>query len=159
APGAQAGAQPGVGQTGEYLTPGAVSGGMMPMHGPRVIPNPFDNTLLIQATPQEYDQLLSLLRQLDIAPRQVLIEAKIYEVELTGPVAVGVSALRDQKGGVPHNLTVAPSAAGIALWTGMLVPRPKELLAALSASKPTGHVRVIPAPSIIATDSIPATMN
>jgi general secretion pathway protein D len=156
---AGSGAQPGVGQTGEYLTPGPVAGGMMPLRGPRVIPNPFDNTLLIQATPQEYDQLLGLLRQLDVAPRQVLIEAKIYEVELTGSLSAGVSALLDQKGGGSHNLTVATSAAGVALSTGMLVSRTKELLAALSASETTGHVRVISAPSIIATDSIPATMN
>src|SRR5205807_930349 len=59
---------------------------------PHVIPNPFDNTLLIQATSQEYDQIVSLLRQLDVAPRQVLIDAKIYEVELTGAFAAGVSS-------------------------------------------------------------------
>ena len=34
---------------------------------PHVIPNPLDNTLLIQGTPQEYEQILRLLRQLDVA--------------------------------------------------------------------------------------------
>ena len=51
---------------------------------PHVIPNPFDNTLLVQGTPQEWEQIKNLLRQLDVAPRQVLIDAKIYELDLTG---------------------------------------------------------------------------
>ena len=57
---------------------------------PRVVPNPLDNTLLIQATPQEYESILNLLRNLDVPPRQVLIEAKIYEVSLTGSLSAGL---------------------------------------------------------------------
>jgi len=68
--------------TGSYL--GNNQGGTSGTRIPHVIPNPFDNTLLIQGTPQEYEQINSLLRQLDVPPRQVLIDAKIYEVDLTG---------------------------------------------------------------------------
>ena len=64
---------------------------------PHVIPNPFDNTILIQGTPQEYEQILGLLRQLDIPPRQVLIDAKIYEVDLNGAFAAGVTAYLEKK--------------------------------------------------------------
>ena len=35
---------------------------------PHVIPNPFDNTLLVQGSPQEWEQINSLLRQLDVPP-------------------------------------------------------------------------------------------
>ena len=66
-------------------------------HMPHVIPNPFDNTILIQGTPQEYEQILGLLRQLDIPPRQVLIDAKIYEVDLNGAFAAGVTAYLEKK--------------------------------------------------------------
>ena len=64
---------------------------------PHVIPNPFDNTILIQGTPQEYEQILGLMRQLDIPPRQVLIDAKIYEVDLNGAFAAGVTAFLEKK--------------------------------------------------------------
>ena len=74
---------------------------------PHVIPNPFDNTILIQGTPQEYEQILSLLRQLDIAPRQVLIDAKIYEVDLTGAFAAGVTAYLEKKDTGPFSRTLA----------------------------------------------------
>jgi hypothetical protein len=57
-------------QTGTYMS-GNQNGGP-PANMPRIIPNPMDNTLLIQATPQEYQQILKLLKDMDIAPRQVL---------------------------------------------------------------------------------------
>ncbi len=137
---------------------------MQPQNGPRVphvIPNPFDNTILIQGTPQEYEQILGLLRQLDIPPRQVLIDAKIYEVDLNGAFAAGVSAYLDKKDTGPFSraLTAASGAGGLSLTTGALVMRSHELLAALTASETSSRTKVISAPSIIATDSIPATLN
>uniref|UniRef100_Q01NT3 Type II and III secretion system protein n=1 Tax=Solibacter usitatus (strain Ellin6076) TaxID=234267 RepID=Q01NT3_SOLUE len=146
-------------QTGMYL-----GNLMQPQNGPRVphvIPNPFDNTILIQGTPQEYEQILGLLRQLDIAPRQVLIDAKIYEVDLNGAFAAGVSAYLDKKdtGPFSRTLNAATGAGGLTLTTGALVLRSHELLAALTASETASHSKVISAPSIIATDSVPATLN
>ena len=59
---------------------------------PHVVPNPFNNTLLVQGTEVEYEQIANLLRQLDVAPRQVLIDIKIYEVDLDNEFAAGVSS-------------------------------------------------------------------
>ena len=147
-------------QTGMYLGANAFA----PQNGPRVphvIPNPFDNTILIQGTPQEYEQILGLLRQLDIAPRQVLIDAKIYEVDLNGAFAAGVTAYLEKKdtGSFSRTLNAVTGAGGLSLTAGALVLRSHELLAALTASETNSHTRVISAPSIIATDSIAATLN
>jgi general secretion pathway protein D len=147
-------------QTGMYLGYNM----MQQQNGPRVphvIPNPFDNTILIQGTPQEYEQILGLLRQLDIPPRQILIDAKIYEVDLNGAFAAGVSAYLDKKdtGPFSRTLNAASGVGGLSLTTGALVLRSHELLAALTASETGSHSKVISAPSIIATDSIPATLN
>src|SRR5271157_1188024 len=151
--------------TGSYLgnTPGAASGARIP----HVIPNPFDNTLLIQGTPQEYEQINSLLRQLDVPPRQVLIDAKIYEVDLSGAFSAGVSSYLQQKDAGSTNtgstisraLNAAAGAGGLGISVGALVLRSHELLGVLQTSEATQNARVISAPSIIATDSIPATMN
>src|ERR1039457_4291214 len=81
--------------TGSYL--GNNPGGTPGTRIPHVIPNPFDNTLLIQGTPQEYEQINSLRRQLEVPPRQVLIDAKIYEVDLSGAFSAGVSPYLQQK--------------------------------------------------------------
>jgi general secretion pathway protein D len=56
-------------------------------------------------------------------------------------------------------LNAASGAGGLSLTTGALVLRSHELLAALTASETGSHSKVISAPSIIATDSIPATLN
>jgi general secretion pathway protein D len=154
------------GQTGEYLGAGGAPGAQAQgnQRVPHVIPNPFDNTILIQGTPQEYGQILGLLRQLDIPPRQVLIDAKIYEVDLSGAFAAGVTAYLEQKnsgsgGAAGRILNVATGSGGVALTTGALVLHSSELLAAITASETKSHTRVISAPSIIATDSIPASLN
>jgi general secretion pathway protein D len=136
---------------------------------PRIVPNPFDNTILVQATPQEWGQISRLLEQLDVAPRQILIEAKVYEVNLTGAFASGVSAYFQRRGADPdnpvergaftRNITGSASSAGLALTAGTLVGQSRELLMFLTAQEDTRRSKVISAPSIIATDSIPATIN
>ncbi|MFN7921844.1 MAG: type II secretion system secretin GspD [Bryobacteraceae bacterium] len=142
-------------QTGSYLN----GGGGYPRF-PRIIPNFIDNTLLIQATAQEYQQIAKLLRELDIPPRQVLIDAKVYEVSLTGAFASGVAAAL-QKRGTSTNLKAigTTGAAGIALSAGMIVDASRELMAFLSLAENTSRTKVISAPSVIATDSIAASIN
>jgi general secretion pathway protein D len=152
-------------QTGQYLGSQTASGVITGM--PRIVPNQFDNSLLIQATPQDYAGILKLLRELDVPPRQVLIDAHIYEVDLTGAFSAGVQAwLQAQNCQGPgcvslntNKLTGTYSAAGLALTAGTLVGASRELLGALQAAESTGNVKVISAPSIIATDSIPASLN
>ena len=157
------GSAPGVTDlTGSFLGSGVTGNNVY--RGPKVIPNPFDNTLLIQGTPQEYEQVTSLIRQLDIAPRQVLIDAKIYEVDLTGAWSAGVSSYLQSRdtaspAGTSRILDVASTAGGLSLTTGALVLKSHQLLALLNASENTSRTRIIASPSIIATDSVPATMN
>jgi general secretion pathway protein D len=150
-------------QTGSYLAPGTAGGGV---RGPRVVPNPMDNTLLIQATPQEYEQVLKLLNDLDVSPRQVLIEAKIYEVTLSDALSSGVEAFLQKRGtsstgdnAVGRQFKGAFSGAGTALSSGMLVGQTRELMAYLTMAADNRKAKVLSAPSIIATDSIPAMLN
>src|SRR5207253_2395523 len=128
---------------------------------PRIIPNPFDNTLLIQATRTEYEGILKLLRDIDVPPRQVLIEAKIYEVTLTGALTAGLSAYLQDKGaaipaGLSKNLVGSATSGGLALTSSALVGDTYRLLMSLQAQEVAQHTRVISAPAIIATDSVPA---
>jgi general secretion pathway protein D len=155
-------------QTGTYLNPSG-TGGTANTRGPRIIPNPFDNTLLVQSTPEEWEQVSRLLAQLDVAPRQILVEAKIFEVTLTGELSYGLESYLQKKGtAVPAGFTAPGTAggflgsalgAGLNLTGGILVGHSRELLAALTALESTGKVKTINEPSLIATDSIPAVMN
>jgi general secretion pathway protein D len=174
----QQGMGAGVGQTGSYMGMSSPYG-QLPPGSPIVIPNPFDNTLLVKGSPQDIEQIKTLLTQLDLPPRQVLIDAKIYEVDLDNEFAEGVESYLQKVGssaatGVSGNsasgtsitglsastaLTAAGGPGGLALTIGALVSKNNQLLGVLNASETRGKTRVISAPSIIATDSIPATMN
>jgi general secretion pathway protein D len=162
-----AGTLPSADQTGGYMNPMSPYG--MQFKGPRIIPNPLDNSLLIQGTPQEYQSILKLLRELDIPPRQILLEAKIYEVSLTGAFASGVAAYLQSRevngasaGGrvdSARQFVAAFTGAATALQAGALIGRSRELLAFLNLRENATKSKVISAPSLIATDSIAASIN
>ncbi|HLJ47767.1 MAG TPA: secretin N-terminal domain-containing protein [Bryobacteraceae bacterium] len=145
--------------TGQYL--GNSNSGFGGANAPRIVPNQFNNSLMIQATPQQYESILKLLKEMDIPPRQVLVDAKIYSVELTGSFASGLTAvLQDAKAGSsPHFGFNFDGATGIGLADGFMVSRTKELLSAISLAESQSKAKVISAPSVIATDSIPASIN
>jgi general secretion pathway protein D len=155
--------------TGSYL---GSAGTAPPPRVPRIIPNPYDNTILVQGTPQEWEQIEKLLEQIDIPPRQVLIEAKIYSVDLSGAFSAGVNSAFQAATAVPGQsnrffpslVTTAVGVAGaasggISLTASALVGRNRQLLAFLTAQESTTKTKVISAPSVIATDSIQASIN
>jgi general secretion pathway protein D len=126
---------------------------------PRIVPNPLDNALLIQADAQQYQAILKLLKELDIAPRQILLEAKIYSVTMSGAFSSGVSAAFQKVSGNERRPLASFSAAMTNFSAGTLVGQSRELLAMLSLQENSGNARIISEPSLIATDSIPASIN
>lgn len=180
--GAPAGANGTGDLTGNYL---GTASGFAPLRGPRVIANPINNTLLIQATPQEYEGLEQLISQLDVPPRQVLIEAKIYSVDLSHSFSSSVTAaLQALSGTSPStpgsstsgsttstgtgsgsitstaaSLLAAFNAGGVALTGAAMVGRSRALSGVLQLMEQESNAKIISAPSIIATDSIPASIN
>ena len=67
------------------------NGGAMSLQQLKIVPNVDDNSLLIFATPEEYGVISSALKQMDIPPRQVLIEATLAEVTLNDNLKYGVN--------------------------------------------------------------------
>ncbi len=125
----------------------------------RIVADPINNLVLVQATQQEWDAVRGTLLELDAPPRQVLIDAKIYEVNLSGSLASGVSAYLRKRAvdGTARRLAGSLTGAGLTnLSIGMLVRTTRELALFLEASETEGKTRVISAPSLIATDNIPA---
>jgi len=159
-PGAQnaAGVAGGTDLTGQYLGNAPIGG--VRVRGPRVVANPFNNTLLIQGTAQEYESILKLLKDLDLPPRQVLIEAKIYSVDLTYAFSSGVSAILQRiSGTTPHTFLGNLAGDTTNLSAATLVGKSRELLAAVQLQEDESRAKELSEPSVIATDSIPATIN
>ncbi len=149
--------------TGQFMGSGG-GGGATPagtqLKIPRLIPNPFDNTLLIQGTQQEYQQIVKLLEQIDVPPRQVLIEAKIFEVTLSDAFSMGVQAYLQRAGTSPvRQLLGQFTGAGLGLSAGWLVSASRELMVFLEAQQDVRRTKVLAAPTVMATDNIPASIN
>jgi len=126
---------------------------------PRIVPNPLDNALLIQADAQQYQNILKVLKELDIPPRQILLEAKIYEVDLSDNFASGLAASLQPRDNSSRSLTASLSNVGSGLLNvGALVSNGRELLATLTLNENQSHAHMISEPSLIATDSIPASI-
>jgi general secretion pathway protein D len=158
---------PGAGDlTGTYL--GIVPGGGFGGRGPRVIANPMNNTLLVQATAQEYESILQLIKELDIPPRQVLIEAKIYSIDLSHTFSSDVTAALTSLAGTTGSTVVTNTAAsllgsltggGVNLSASTLVGKSRVLSGIVSLMESESNAKIISSPSIIATDSIAASIN
>ncbi len=157
------GGAPGTGDlTGTYLGT-APGGASAPARGPRVIANPMNNTLLIQATPQEYEGIQQLIKELDIPPRQVLIEAKIYSVDLNSATSTdiqGALQVLAPSAATPTAASLLGSLAGgtTTLSAAMVVGKSRELLGQVTLMETQSRAKIISSPSVIATDSIPASV-
>ena len=104
-----------------------------------------NNTLLIQATAQEYESIEQLIKELDVPPRQVLIEAKIYSVDLNYGFSSDITAaLQSLTGGsattpgVPSSTAASlvgglSASGGVGLSAAMLVGKSRELLGTYEA--------------------------
>ena len=80
---------------------------------PRIVPNPLDNKLIIQADAQQYQNILSILKELDVPPRQILLEAKIYEVDLNDQFSSGIGYSLGARGSTQIQTGLA-AASGVA---------------------------------------------
>ena len=136
--------------------------GVQDERGIRIVPDFVNNLIVVQATQQEWEVIRKTLQQLDFPPRQVLIDAKVYEVSLTGSLSAGVSAFLRDRGaagtGGNRKLAGASANGGIALTLGALVGNTRELGLTLTALQAEGRTRIISAPSVIATDNIAASI-
>jgi general secretion pathway protein D len=56
----------------------------------RVVADPTNNALVIFAKPAEYHDIETVLKELDVMPRQVIVDAMIAEVTLTGDLQYGL---------------------------------------------------------------------
>ncbi len=148
--------------TGQYLGNAAQAA----LRGPRVIANPMNNTLLIQATAQEYESIQELIRELDIPPRQVLIEAKIYSIDLTYSFSSDITAALQSLNATGSVASTAGSlmsglsaSGGVSLSAAMLVGKSRQLLGTVTLMESESRAKVLSAPAVIATDSIPASIS
>ena len=98
-----------------------------------VVSDDYNNTLLVYATPYEYQKIERILNKLDVVATQVLIEASIVEVTLRDDLEYGLEWAFD------NNLGGGDSGRGLFDLGGGLQPQagfPTPSLIALGRSRP-----------------------
>lgn len=124
----------------------------------RIVPNEENNLLLIMASPSEYSVIVSALKQMDLAPRQVLIEAALAEVTLTDELRYGVSWIFENNS---NSVSLASSGGGPTqafpgfsyAYSGL-----SNVRAVLNALEGMTDVNVVSYPKIMALNNHSATM-
>lgn len=131
----------------------------------RIIADKGNNALIIVATPSEYETILPVIKQLDIMPLQVLIDATIVSVDLNDDLKYGISwYLHQHNSAISSNTTGAAlgniSAAATAFATGGLstMYNSGAINALLSAQADKGNLNVISSPSLMVLNNQEATI-
>jgi general secretion pathway protein D len=162
APPAQAPVTPFV-QPVQPVQPNAVAGANQG-RSIRTIADEINNAIIVQATSQDYAEIEKTIQDLDVLPRQVLIDAQIFEVVLDNSISLGLTATLQNRGTLPNTETAASFAVpqgggppGFSATTFALVGRTQALVAFLNASENRSRVRTLSAPSVLVSDNMSAS--
>jgi general secretion pathway protein D len=126
----------------------------------RFIADTVNNSLLVLATPEEWEVIEAAIRRLDVLPRQVLVEATIAEVRLNDNLSYGVQwfikggigkysvefrSLTGDSGGLPR--AAAPG------FSGAVFPSLPDVRIFIEALEAASEVRVLSSPQLLVTDN------
>lgn len=120
----------------------------------RIIPDPVKNALVIQATPQDYRKIQSVLEKLDIQSLQVLIEATFIEVSLTDALTYGTEWYFQTGSSTLELDDLLGSAAGTAgFFSWSLVMNGGNLRVTLQALQELTELTVVSSPNLMVLDN------
>jgi general secretion pathway protein D len=127
----------------------------------KIISDEITNTIVILSTPEDYATIVKAIEQIDIVPRQVIIEGMIASVSLTDNLSLGLAALF--KGSVsqyntsiglnPAGLNVNPAALAQAGFTFLATDAAGIVRALLTALAVEAKAKVLAAPHILVSDN------
>ena len=178
APGSAPGVAPGLPSVPGAPRPASPAApGAKPEEQLRIVPDPGTNSLIIYGTVQEFQNIKNILKDLDIIPRQVLMDVMVAEVSLTGSESFGVEyelfrkynpsifgQTFDSQGAVrsgifnqatraaTENSPFAQFLNGISGVAG----RGNTIRAFISALATDNRAKILSSPSVLATDNRPA---
>jgi general secretion pathway protein D len=128
----------------------------------RVIADKDTNSLLILATPSDYETIENALRQLDVVPRQVLVEVLLAEVTLTDNLSLGLDYFIHTRNNTSGSLNIGNPGPLPATPTGT-VPgfnglqlinfSGAEVRGVLQALGSDGKAKILASPQIMVLDN------
>lgn len=159
----------GSGAIGGSLSGSAGGSNSNDMPNVKIISDDGNNALIIVATAQEYAVIERVLKQLDVLPLQVLIEATIVEVQLTNDLQYGIewylnkghSAISGGKVGTSTDtdaVNFTNIATGVATGGFSYAFASKNINAILHAEATKDNINVISSPSLMVLNNQEASI-
>ncbi len=130
----------------------------------RILADDANNALLVMASERDYSVIREALRELDIAPRQVLVDASIVEVTLTDELRYGLqwffnNTMNSYEGrGIFGTSNSADLSRQFPGFNYSLVDSAGDVRAVLSALAEDSQVNVLSSPSIMVLDNHSASI-
>ena len=119
------------------------------------------NSLLIVATQSEFNAIESVIKKLDVAPKQVAIEVQIAEVSLSGDFQFGLQSYFQGKLGSDQNRLTSENGFGSVLAAGFSYTWRKTdaIQAILNLSEAKNKIRTISQPTLITLENQKASFS
>lgn len=124
----------------------------------RLVVDDINNSLIIQSTPADYRYISETVKKIDVLPRQAIIDARIYEVDLTDNFSLGISG--DLQARTEGNITkgkLAATTGQLTASTPFMIGSSRQIISAIDALRKKTKVRILEAPSILALDGTQAS--
>jgi general secretion pathway protein D len=138
---------------------GGSDGDYSALENVRVVADDDNNALMIYATGKQYDIIMNAVRQLDVVPTQVIIEASILEVTLTDQLKYGLEwTFKNGIGNYDGQGTLVGGDSQLdgALATGfnyIVTKSAGDIRAVLNALSSDSLLNVISTPSVMVLDN------
>jgi general secretion pathway protein D len=168
--GGAAGGTMGGGTSGRTATRGSVVAELG--NDRRIVADPGNNALITFAKAQDYKDIEAVIKELDVMPLQVLIDATIVEVALTGNLQYGLQWLFTQgqsaealnnpnisKNGADTAALITTAAAGLAPGGFAYAFAGKDIKVIVHALAKDNKINVVSSPSLMVLNNQEANIN
>lgn len=124
----------------------------------RMVVDDVNNSLIFQATAADYAFILDTIKKMDVLPRQAIIDARIFEIDLDDSLSFGISGILQARTSGSHvttgnmNTGSGDTLTGISAQTYAFIGDSQEILASLNALRTKTKLRILEAPSVLALD-------
>lgn len=122
----------------------------------RITVNKSNNIIVVEDDKENIDKIETIIKKLDVVPRQVLIEAKILEIRLNDETQLGVDWRQVFKSGKASftlegaNFSIPPDIGTPGLFFSTVTPHFEMFLDALQQK---GDLRTLATPKLVALDN------
>lgn len=145
--------------------PGSLQGGEAPPAGAApagagtVTADPRSNSVLLYANDAEYQNLLQVVRRLDVPPAQVLIEGTVAEVRLNDKLNLGVQAFLSNNPRFQGGMATTTSGSGALTFPGLSVQYlGRDFKVVINALSAVTDVEVVSTPRLLVLANETATL-